>query len=231
MARIRTIKPQHVTDKELPKISLQAHLLWVLNWCFSDDEGVFENDPLLIKSNIFPRRTDIRVEQISQWLGQLEKARYIIPFTHDGESYYINRTFKTHQRIDRPQPSKIPSEIILRVIDEHSTNVRPCIVEDSKGKDSSGDDGEKSPPKTKRTPEEIELFKQVQDWIKEKAGSVARMKEPLTIDEYMKLKELYPDKAFIGKILMSMHNWGKLKDRKSAYLTFLRFAERETAKT
>lgn len=131
MARIRTIKPQHVNDKELPTITLQAHLLWVLSWCFSDDEGVFENDPLLIKSQIFPRRTDIRAADITQWLDQLVKARYIIPFEFNAEGYYLHRTFKTHQKIDRPQPSKIPSDIIQRLIVEYSSNVRHCIGEES----------------------------------------------------------------------------------------------------
>lgn len=134
MARIRTIKPAHWTDKDLAKIPLGAHLLWIGTWNFSDDEGIFENDTLLIRSNVFPRRTDIRVEQISQWLDQLQQARFIVPFTHDGVSYYIHRTFKAHQKIDRPQPSKIPAEVIRRVFDELSTNARPCIVEDSKGK-------------------------------------------------------------------------------------------------
>lgn len=131
MPRIRTIKPGHWTDKGLAEISLQAHLLWIATWNFSDDEGIFEADPLLLRSNIFPRRTDIRIDQVAQWLDQLVKARFIIPFQYEGEGYYITRTFKTHQKIDRPQKSKIPSDVIRRVFDEWSTNVRPCIVEDS----------------------------------------------------------------------------------------------------
>lgn len=135
MARIRTIKPQHWSDKELTKISLQAHLLWIALWNFSDDEGVFENDPLLIRSNVFPRRTDVRTEQVSQWLDQLVKARFVIPFTFNGEGYYIHRTFKTHQKIDKPQKSKIPSEIIRGIFDERSTNDQTCRVEESKVKE------------------------------------------------------------------------------------------------
>lgn len=139
MARIRTIKPQHWGDKELSKISLQAHLLWIASWNFSDDQGVFEADPLYIKSQVFPRRTDIRVEQINLWLDQLTQARFIVPITYHGDSYYINRTFTTHQKIDRPNPSVIPSDVIRRTLDEHSTNdrrsiglVEESIVEDSK---------------------------------------------------------------------------------------------------
>lgn len=131
MPRIRTIKPQHCSDKDLPSLSLQAHLLWVLSWCFSDDEGVIENDPLFIKSQIFPRRTDIRIEQIEQWIDQLIQARYVIPFQYEKVGYLLHRTFNVHQKIDRPQPSKIPSELIRRLLDEHSTSIQPCIVEDS----------------------------------------------------------------------------------------------------
>jgi hypothetical protein len=145
MARIRTIKPSHVNDKELAKISLQAHLLWVLSWCFSDDEGVIENDPLLLKSQIFPRRTDVRVEQIQQWIDQLIQARFMIPFTHNGEGYLIHRTFQTHQKIDRPQESKIPQDVIRRTLDECSTNTRPCIVKESIVKESKGKESA-SPP-------------------------------------------------------------------------------------
>src|SRR5688572_9402149 len=108
MARHRTIKPIHWSDKELANISLPAHLLWIATWNFSDDEGIFEGDVQLIRSQVFPRRTDIRTEQIEQWLGQLVTARFVIPFTYNGGGYYISRTFKTHQKIDKPQKSKIP---------------------------------------------------------------------------------------------------------------------------
>lgn len=131
MARIRTVKPQHWNDKQLTQISLPAHLLWIGMWNFSDDEGVIEADPIFIRSQVFPRRTDIRVEQVSQWLDQLVKARFLVPFEYKNESYYVSRTFGTHQKIDKPQPSKIPSGIIRGILDECSTNDQPCIVKES----------------------------------------------------------------------------------------------------
>lgn len=231
MPRIRTIKPTHWTDRELPKISLQAHLLWLASWNFSDDDGVFEGDPLLLKSQIFPRRTDIRVEQISQWLDQLVKARFIIPFTYNGESYYISRTFKTHQRIDKPQPGAIPFNELEKVFQEYSKNVLGTLkpVLDSTVGDRSGsvDGAENPPPPPKHTLDEINGFNEVVEWIKRKAPRVLRMKQPLTIEEYLKIKERFP-KELIAKLLLAMHNWSKLtKERESAYLTFLSFAERE----
>jgi len=130
MARYRTIKPVHWNDKELPNISLQAHLLWIATWNFSDDEGIFEADVNLIRSQVFPRRTDIRTEQIEQWIGQLVKARFVIPFTYNGGGYYISRTFKTHQKIEKPQKSKVPKELIDRILNGDS-NAIPLPFADS----------------------------------------------------------------------------------------------------
>lgn len=120
MARIRTVKPEHWLDKKLADITLQAHLFWIGTWNFSDDEGIFESDPLLLRSQVFPRRTDIRTEQIQQWISQLTKAGFIIPFFYKEVGYCISRTFKAHQRIDRPTPSKVPEDEIRRILDECS---------------------------------------------------------------------------------------------------------------
>jgi hypothetical protein len=222
MARIRTIKPQHVNDKKLTEISLQAHLFWVLSWCFSDDEGVMENDPILLKSQIFPRRTDIKTEQVEKWINELIKVKYVIAFQHNGENYLLHRTFRIHQKIDRPQPSKIPAETIRRIIDECSTNDQPCIVKDSIVEESSI--GET--PRT-LTPDEIE-FDDVVKWMRLKAPRVLKMKEPLTMIEYFKIKDKYGVECIPG-ILQDMHNWGKLNTKVSAYLTFLTFIKRKDA--
>lgn len=90
-----------------------------------------------------------------------------------------------------------------------------------KEKESNGDE-----PSAAHSQEEILGFKEVQKWIISKASRVSQMKEPLTIDQYLKLKERFP-KDIIGKLLLKMHNWGDLKKRQSAYLTFLSFAEKD----
>ena len=162
MPRIRTVKPEHWDDKELPNISLPAHLLWIGMWNFSDDKGVIEADPILIKSNVFPRRTDIRLKQIRQWLDQLVKARFVVPFKFDNESYYISRTFDAHQRIDKPQPSKIPQQVIDGALSGlNSENVPGTIlpVLDSKVKESSGESGASPPGFFKKIERKNEMFK------------------------------------------------------------------------
>jgi hypothetical protein len=193
MARIRTIKPQHWSDKELPKISLQAHLLWIAMWNFSDDAGVIEDDPLLLRSNIFPRRTDIRTEQISQWLDQLVKARFIIPFTFENDGYYLHRTFGTHQKIDRPQASVVPSDIIRRLLDDGSTNDQPCIVEYSSVEESKGGVKEKkiktpSPTDHSVVLKSIDILKE--ECLNDKINFIEHVCRQNKISEYQVAKAL-----------------------------------------
>jgi hypothetical protein len=189
MARIRTIKPKHVEDKELVNISLQAHLLWILMWPFSDDEGIIENDPLLIKSQVFPRRTDVRVEQVSLWLDQLVKARFIIPFDHDGIGYYIHRTFKAHQKIDKPQPSKIPSEVIRRILSEPSTNVPACIVEERKVEEGRGEEAE--PPNAMVFYDAEKLILENKIWFEKICAGPGNFSTPAQAMECLKKYHLF----------------------------------------
>ena len=159
MARIRTIKPEHWNDKKLAEISLPAHLLWIALWNFSDDEGIIEADLNLIRSQVFPRRTDIRTEQVEQWIGQLVKARFVIPFTYNGEGYLKHRTFKTHQKIDKPKASKIPKQLIDSLndcipeqIDDSSTTPprkveeQSTLVEESRVVEGKGEESKAAPP-------------------------------------------------------------------------------------
>lgn len=251
MPRIRTVKPEHWGDKELPKISIQAHLLWIGMWNFSDDKGVIENDPYYIKSQVFPRRKDVRVEQIEQWIDQLIKARFLVPFIHNGISYYVSRTFSIHQKIDRPTPSKIPQSVInelliegsimtQRRLDESTTKARSVEysrVEESRVEESidftlAGSDE----PDTKKidnlnlSAEEVS-FKKFQVWLTEKASSVSKMKEPFTLDQFLKLKEQVGP-SVIQEMCLRMHNWADLvKKNKSAYLTFINWHNRAASKT
>lgn len=172
MPRIRSIKPEHWCDKNLPKISLGAHLLWISMWNFSDDKGVIECDYYLIKSNSFPRRKEIKPSHIKKWIMELIKQDFVIPFNYNGSQYLIHRTFDTHQKIDKPQKSKISEQVIQRAFAEHSANKKRIIGEQSDsntrkeriGEDMKGEDAGASVFK-----EEIFIVPEMQKvWKKEK---------------------------------------------------------------
>ncbi len=143
MPRIRSIKPEHWNDKYLPKISIGAHLLWIGMWNFSDDKGIIECDYHLIKADVFPRRKEVKPAHIEKWVKELIKFEFVIPLQHKGIQYLIHRTFDVHQRIDKPQKSKIDDGLILRTLQEHSTNSNRTIDDNSENvlrKDRIGED-------------------------------------------------------------------------------------------
>lgn len=77
------------------------------------------------------------------------------------------------------------------------------------------------------TPEEKELFKKFNEWLTKNTPRVKQMKEPLSIDDYLKLRSKL-SKDVLCKLLIAMQNRGDLlKKYVSAYLTILNWSKRE----
>lgn len=120
MARIRTIKPEFWEDENLANISPQALLLFIGIKNFADDKGVIRANDMLIKSKVFPVREDIRRQDVARWLQELIDNSFLVPLEYDGKGYYVLDL--SGERIDRPQPSVIPDEIIDNL--HHAKNSR-----------------------------------------------------------------------------------------------------------
>jgi len=100
MSRIRTIKPDFWEDEKIGTLKMGCRLFFIGLWNQADDLGVFRNNPSVLKAKIFPFDDDLRISEIQCWLDALSKARMIVPISNNGESYYVIRTFRSHQRID-----------------------------------------------------------------------------------------------------------------------------------
>lgn len=108
MARIRTIKPEFWEDEKIGELPIPCRLFFIGCWNFADDFGVIKNNPVLLKSQIFPYDENLRVSEIRKWIDALVDARMLIPIILDGEdnrpaeeSYYLIRTFRSHQVLDK----------------------------------------------------------------------------------------------------------------------------------
>lgn len=101
MARIRTIKPEFWDDEKLSELPYAARLLFIATWNFADDAGVIKASPAYLKAKAFPYDGDLRVTEITKWCDALVKARMLIPVSFNKESYYVIRTFRSHQIIDK----------------------------------------------------------------------------------------------------------------------------------
>lgn len=87
--------------------------------------------------------------------------------------------------------------------------------------------GEDDDEEVQVTEEDRKTFIGFQKWILRNAPNVSRMKQPLTLEQYLKLKK----KGYTGKevqeVLLQMHNHAPLlKKYVSAYLTVLNWLRR-----
>lgn len=113
MARIRTIKPEFWEDEKIAQLSMPCRLFYIGTWNYADDAGVFRANTALLKSKIFPY-DDIRTSEIQKYLDALVEARMILPISHNGESFYVIRTFRSHQKFDARYPNHLIDNEILK---------------------------------------------------------------------------------------------------------------------
>ena len=108
MGRIRTIKPETPQSESLGRVSRDSRLLFVLLWTICDDEGRTRAASRLLASLLFPYDEDAPA-LIDGWLEELEVTGHLNRYTVDGSMYLQITNWPTHQKIDRPSVSKLPS--------------------------------------------------------------------------------------------------------------------------
>lgn len=142
MARIRTIKPEFWKHEDLSALPEITHMLAAALLGYSDDEGYFNANPALVKSECLPLRESSVSTQDS--LRQLADIGYIrLGKGKDGKRYGMVVKFDEHQRVNRPTPSKINA---IGVVWEASDTAHGGLSEDSspegkgtgKGKEQEG---------------------------------------------------------------------------------------------
>ncbi|MEG2761260.1 MAG: hypothetical protein RR921_08040, partial [Mucinivorans sp.] len=125
MARIRTIKPEFWEDEKIAELTMPCRLFFIGCWNYADDFGVIRSNAILLKSQIFPYDETLRVSELKKWIDALVNARFLIPISHKGESYYFIRTFRTHQILDKRYEKsyigkEITNELINNALKEHN---------------------------------------------------------------------------------------------------------------
>lgn len=136
------------------------------------------------------------------------------------------------------EPKKADNENDCDYISPLSTNVDipPLTKSDDKQStpecqhtDSVEDRSLPAEPPPTKTQDDID-FDNFRGWLRKNAANVARMKEPFTAQEYLRIRTQY-DPATVKEILLAMHNWKELNSKNvSANLTFRKWAQKEQIK-
>lgn len=131
--RIRTIKPEFWMHEGLCKCSEFTRLLAIalLNW--SDDEGYFMANPVLIRGQVFPFLDDSKI--IPRSLQDLSSVGWIRLGKDDqGRSVGMVLNFAKHQRVDKPKPSSIKASSTF----QDASKTHPRIIQDDSKEEGNG---------------------------------------------------------------------------------------------
>lgn len=108
MARIRTIKPEMPGHPSVKKLSRDARLLFVWLITDADDQGRFVASPKRLAGQLYPEDEDVDGPQVEGWLVEIEAQGMIRRYVHNGARYGVITSWKDHQKISKPAPSRLP---------------------------------------------------------------------------------------------------------------------------
>lgn len=109
--RIRTVKPEFWRSPDTAELDMFTRLLFIGLWNYVDDNGVGEDDVSLIRSDLFPRETN--VDELSNTihgsLSELSQRGHIARYRDQiSGRRYLHVSAWHHQKINRPTESRKP---------------------------------------------------------------------------------------------------------------------------
>jgi hypothetical protein len=107
MPRIRTIKPELPQSESMGRVSRDARLCFIQLFTLSDDFGKLRGNSRMLASLLYPYDDDAP-NLIVSWLAELEAEDCIRQYSVDGTHYVLINNWQSHQKVDKPTPSKIP---------------------------------------------------------------------------------------------------------------------------
>lgn len=140
MPRIRTVKPEFWRSPDVIELDDFQQLLYIGLWNFTDDEGRGAYNPTAIAADIFLRKYALDPRGVTHDIEEAFKAYaerdMVTVYRVRGRDYYQINNWHSHQKINRPQKSKIPpldqaEHIIHGAFTEHSVNDHGGISEGS----------------------------------------------------------------------------------------------------
>ena len=104
----RLLKEGIRTSKKINSLSDFEFRTWAYLITYVDDYGRGSADPELLKGFVFPRRKEVREQDIRKALAALERTGSILLYDVAGEPYFCFPNWSEHQRI-QTKKSKYPA--------------------------------------------------------------------------------------------------------------------------
>lgn len=110
MPRIRTVKPELWEDEVVGLLPRDARLLFISTFNMADDEGLLRWTPAYIKAQTFMYDDDLTLKHVEHLMQCLTDTGLVFPYIGGAarQQMAVVVNFRKHQRINRPQKSKLP---------------------------------------------------------------------------------------------------------------------------
>src|SRR5688572_4480726 len=109
MPRIRSIKPEHKQHRKVGMLPNLEYRLWMGMITEADDEGRLVGNTAQLRALIFPYQAALTLEEVESALVHVAKTGLVRLYTVGKTRFIEFPSWKHHQRINRPTPSKLPS--------------------------------------------------------------------------------------------------------------------------
>lgn len=108
MARIRAIKPALYTSLTVSAWPVPVRWTFVGLFTYLDDKGRGLDETRLIKAELYPLDDTMSPKKVGEHLDQISESGPLCRYEVDGQGYLHITSWREHQRINRPTPSRIP---------------------------------------------------------------------------------------------------------------------------
>lgn len=128
--RIRSIKPEILTDEKAAGLSHEAWRLWVSMFVLADDAGNLPASPRLLAAQVFWARP----ADVAPALAELVEVGLISLYQVHGQQFATICGFARHQKINRPSGAKYPSPVTPDphgALSEPSVSLHGALIGDS----------------------------------------------------------------------------------------------------
>jgi hypothetical protein len=115
MGRIRALRPEGVRSLQIAEIPPAVRFTFIALWCFCDDEGRIEDDPRVIKAEVYPY-DDITAAEVGDHLDAMANADLICRYADPSGARFLHvlgfsgdqKSLPFAQRPNKPTPSGRP---------------------------------------------------------------------------------------------------------------------------
>ena len=120
MARIRTIKPEAMQHRKVGKLSDRAFRLWMGMLTQADDSGRLVVDAEQFRVLFFAYQRSMTAAKVAQALNEILDLGLINLYELDGNLYGCFPSWRDHQKLSHPSPSRLPAPEDSRIVRKFS---------------------------------------------------------------------------------------------------------------